>query len=265
MRISTALRGSGGAAGLLLLLLALLLLLPPSASARRQMGIDVSRFQGKIQWSKVAATRVEFVYAQASRGSGRDCAVVPDRCGGDWYYERNYRRARKRGLRVGAYHRAFADGETRRQARRDARAEAAVFLEKVGRLRRGDLLPALDVETPFGSLDDRGLRAWIRTWLRRVENELGAKPVIYTNNSSWQATGNVDSFALDGHPLWVANFDVPRPLVPAGNWGGLGWTIWQYTSSGSVDGIRGPVDENRLRGGFAAISPRGLPVPAQAE
>ena len=82
------------------------------------------------------------------------------------------------------------------------------------------------------------------------------KPLIYTNASSWSATGDTTWFAHNGHPLWVANFDVPKPLVPAQNWAGKGWSIWQYTSSGRARGIQGAVDRNKLKKGFGKLEPR---------
>jgi lysozyme len=220
-------------------------------------GIDVSRFQGNIAWRQVAKTKNKFAFVQASRGSGGDCRVVPEECGVDPTYERNYRNARQQGLRVGPYHRAFASGRTADAARADAREEASLFIDTVGRLKGRDLLPALDVEVPFVGLDEQELRIWIATWCRRVERKLGYRPLIYTNHSSWQATGDATRFAKDGHKLWVANFDVKRPLVPAKNWAGKGWTIWQYTSSGRVRGIDGAVDRNRLFRGFRKISIEG--------
>lgn len=233
---------------------ALVALVPGTAAAQRVPGIDVSRFQGEIDWERVGETRIGFAFVQASRGRGDDCAVVPDRCGPDEFYRLNYLGARAAGIRVGAYHRAFADGRRPKRARKDAKVEADVFIGQVGRLREGDLLPALDVESPFGNLKRRGLRIWVRTWLKRVRRKLGEKPIIYTNHSSWQATGDTTKFARAGHPLWVANFGVASPSVPADNWNGAGWSIWQYTSSGRVKGIDGAVDRNRLRAGLDEIS-----------
>jgi lysozyme len=228
--------------------------LAPAAPKQPIKGIDVSRFQGRIGWSQVGETDIRFAFIAASRGYGKDCTVVPEECGRDPWFDRNYGKAKDAGLRVGAYHRAFPAGPTRQDAKLDARKEANRFVGVVGKVRRNDLRPVLDVEYPFKRLDEPTLRLWIRTWLNRVEKKLDAKPLIYTNASSWAATGDTTSFAEDGYPLWVANFDVAKPLVPAMNWAGKGWTIWQYTSTGR--GIEGDVDRNRLKKGFGKLNPR---------
>jgi lysozyme len=230
------------------------LLAPAANAARPERGIDVSRFQGKIKWERAADDGIDFAFVQASRGSGGDCAVAPTECGADGQYERNYDGARKAGVRVGAYHRAFAGGGGRKRTRKDARKEARLFVDVVGELRKGDLLPALDLETPFGGLRPKQLRRWVRVWLDRVDRKLDAKPIIYTNTTSWGATGDTKKFARKGHQLWVANWGVKKPSVPAGNWDGEGWSVWQYTSSGSVKGIAGRVDRNRLGVGLSRIS-----------
>ncbi|HKJ36929.1 MAG TPA: GH25 family lysozyme, partial [Solirubrobacterales bacterium] len=160
------------------------------------------------------------------------------------------------GLRAGAYHRAFASGGNRRRAKADARREARVFVRSVGGVVRGDLRPVLDVETPFTRLNARRLRLWIRTWLKRVERKTGVRPMIYTNASSWAATGDTRRFARRNYRLWVANFGVDEPAVPAGNWAGAGWAVWQHTSTGSVRGISGNVDKNKLGVPIAKITAR---------
>ena len=235
---------------------------PAVAGAARTLGIDVSRFEGRIVWERVAGSRVRFGFIQASRGDGDDCTVKPRRCGADRFYDRNYRLARQSGLRVGPYHRAFTNGDGRAAVIRDARAEADLFIAAVGELRAGDLRPVLDVETPFGGLSTWELRAWLRAWLERVRDALGPRPMIYTNVSSWQPTGDTATFARAGHSLWVANWEVRTPLVPAQRWDGRGWEVWQFTPSGEVPGIAGNVGKDWLRAGFARISlqrpgPRG--------
>ena len=238
-----------------LLSAALIALAPPQASAgTRAIGIDVSRFQKAIDWPSVATAGVRFAFVQASRGSGADCTVKPEQCGADPYFVANRTAAEAAGIRVGAYHRAFASGSTVADARADALAESDVFLGAVGTLHSGELLPVIDVETPFTGMTAATLRAWIRVFVKRVNKRLGQKPMIYTNATSWSATGNTTEFARASYPLWVAEYGVSRPSVPAGNWGGRGYSVWQYTSSGSVPGISGDVDMDRLGTGLAKIT-----------
>lgn len=229
----------------------------PAAAAGTTVGVDVSRFNGKVDWDRVAGAGVRFAYVAASRGGGSDCSVKPARCGADPWFERNRRSARAGGVRVGAYHRAFVNGAASpHRARADALREADLFADGVGSLRRGELLPALDLETPFGALGPGRLRLWARTWLRKVERRLGATPMIYTNAVSWDATGDSAAFARAGHRLWIASWDVRRPALPAHGWAGRGWSVWQHTSSGRVPGVSGRVDLDRLGVRFRAISVR---------
>jgi lysozyme len=212
----------------------------------KAMGIDVSRFQGPIDWPTVAGSGIGFAFVQASRGSGADCTVKPAQCGPDPYFATNRLAAESAGIRVGAYHRAFAGGATAADARADALAEANIFIAAVSSLQHGELIPVLDAESPFTGMTSSTLRTWIRVFVKRVTKKLGRKPMIYTNGSSWSATGNTTEFAKARYPLWVAEWGVSRPSVPASNWAGRGYSVWQYTSSGSVPGISGRVDMDRL-------------------
>jgi len=90
-----------------------------------------------------------------------------------------------------------------------------------------------------------------------VRKRLGKRPLIYTNRTSWAATGNTTQFARAGHRLWVAEWGVRKPTVlPALGWGGRGWSVWQYTSSGRVAGIAGRVDLNRAAVGLGKLTAR---------
>lgn len=218
----------------------------PAQAGTKAIGIDVSRFQGPIDWPTVAGSGIRFAFVQASRGSGADCTVRPGQCGPDPYFAANRVAAEGSGIRVGAYHRAFASGATAGDARLDALAEANILIAAVGSLQRGELIPVLDAETPFTGMTSSSLRTWIRVFVKRVTKKLGRKPMIYTNASSWSATGNTTEFARARYPLWVAQWGVSRPTVPANNWAGRGYWVWQYTSSGSVPGISGRVDMDRL-------------------
>ena len=114
---------------------------PPASAGTRAIGIDVSRFQGTIVWPSVASAGVRFAFVQASRGSGTDCTVKPAQCGADPYFATNRLAAETAGIRVGAYHRAFASGGTIADARADSLAEANVFLASVGSLQPGSWSP----------------------------------------------------------------------------------------------------------------------------
>ncbi len=81
------------------------------------------------------------------------------------------------------------------------------------------------------------LAGCIATWLETVEAALHCKPVVYTDPWFWREHVGAD---LSAFPLWLACY-APQPDVPAG-W--HGWTFWQHSESGSVDGIAGPVDLN---------------------
>lgn len=244
-----------------------LLVAVPAAAApvptERVPGVDVSRFQRDIDWSKVALDGIQFAFVQASRGSGRDCTVKPDECGADGYYDANYAAAKDFGIRVGPYHRAFVGGNGPTRVKADARAEARAFTASVGDLGGTDLRPVLDMETPFDDLSPFELRLWTRTWLRSVTRRLGVKPIIYTNVTSWNALGDPTWFARHGFALWVANWDVLTPQVPADNWAGLGWRIWQHSSTGTVKGIDGHVDLDWLRFGWDGVSVNDEPIPAR--
>jgi GH25 family lysozyme M1 (1,4-beta-N-acetylmuramidase) len=228
----------------------------PAAAGTRALGIDVSRFQKTIDWPSVAGAGVRFAFIQASRGSGADCTVKPQECGPDPYFATNRVAAKSVGIRVGAYHRAFATGGTPEAARADALVEADVFLGAVGALESGELVPVIDVETPFTGMTATTLRTWVRVWVKKITRRLGRKPMIYTSSTSWAYTGNTAEFAKAKYPLWVAHWGVSRPSVPARNWAGRGYSVWQYTSSGHVPGISGRVDMNRLGKRLAKITIR---------
>ena len=211
----------------------------PTDSGARLEGIDVSKWQGSINWSQVAAAGKTFAIIRASAGS----LTV------DGYYTANRSGAKANGLKIGAYHYANPDTATN-----DALNEANFFLS-LATPARGELIPALDVEVTNG-LSVSAMQAWVSTWLERVTSVLGVRPMIYTSPNFWSTyLGDTTMFADAGYRvLWVAHWGVDQPRVPASNWGGNGWTFWQYTSQGSVPGISGNVDLDRYNGSQLASS-----------
>ena len=192
-------------------------------------GIDVSHWQGNIDWPTVKASGKKFVIAKATEGIGHK----------DDKYERNKTGARAQGLKFGAYH--FA------QPVNDPIREADWFVDNSGYV-RGMLIPTLDLERT-GGRSATGLTNWTKAWLGRVYERLGVRAMIYAAPSFWRTNLNDTRwFADNGYAiLWVAHWGVSSPSVPASNWGGRSWTFWQYTSNGSVPGISGRVDLNRFR------------------
>ena len=195
-------------------------------------GIDVSHWQGTIDWVRVADAGTTFAFMKATEDT--------------WYvdptYATNRAGARANGIRVGAYHFAQPD-----PAPGDARKEARWFVRHA-QPQAGDLLPVLDIETS-GGLDPTELMAWSKRWVSEVRRLVGVRPLVYTSPYGWQIRfDDSDELARWGSPLWVAHWGVSSPTLPAQGWGGRGWTVWQYTSEGRVAGIRGDVDRDVLNG-----------------
>jgi GH25 family lysozyme M1 (1,4-beta-N-acetylmuramidase) len=197
-------------------------------------GIDVSHWQNTIDWTQVAAVGKRFAYMKASEGT----TLV------DTTYWTNRAQAKAVGLYVGAYHFARPD-----RTPGDPIAEADYFLA-MSQLVAGDLVPVLDLEDT-GGLAPVELQEWVKGYLQRIYERTGARGMIYASPTFWKnAMGDTTWFATNGYGMvWVAHWTTgPSPTIPAQNWGGSGWTLWQYTSSGSVPGISGRVDLDRFNG-----------------
>src|SRR5690606_23432733 len=130
-------------------------------------GIDVSRYQGDIDWDEVAGAGVEYAFIQISR-SLTDLDVK---------FAYNWQRAKEVGILRGAYQR-FQPGE-------DVIGQAEVFLQRLDPYAIGDLPPVLDVEDTNG-LTGAQIAAAVRQWIDHVEPRLGIKPIIYTGYYFWR-------------------------------------------------------------------------------
>ncbi len=190
-------------------------------------GIDVSRYQGTIDWAQVAASGQRFVIAKATEGlSYVDPTYAMNRAG-----------AMAAGLVFGAYHFARPDLHPN-----DPIGEADHFVD-TAQLSPRNIVPVLDLERS-GDLTQTQLTAWILAWLGEVSTRTGVRPMVYTSPNGWaNRTGDTTAVADAGYTLlWIANWFVSEPTVPANDWQGNGWAFWQYSDCGTVPGIQGCVD-----------------------
>jgi GH25 family lysozyme M1 (1,4-beta-N-acetylmuramidase) len=193
-------------------------------------GIDVSHWQGEIDWDKVRQDGVRVAYIKATEHTD----FV------DKSFAENRRESKAAGVVPGAYH--FArPGKDGGSVEADARAEAEHFLE-VAKPTDGELVPVLDLEANDG-LDRGELARWVKTWCDHVADATGTRPMIYTSPSFWSKVD--DTLGIDDtYPLLFAHLCVVSPDGP-GIWGA--WEGWLRTSDGSVDGIDGRVDRDTFR------------------
>lgn len=201
-------------------------------TAAEAPGIDISTYQDVIDWEALGGGHVRFAITRASHGLQADDMYAVNRQG-----------AEDQGIFFGAYHYAEPKGTTAQAIKQ------ADFFVATAKPRSGDLLPVLDIEQTNGKSPGR-LTAWVAAWLHRVKKKTGVKPMIYTSPTFWRvAMDDTKRFARGGFPLWVAHWQTHRPIVPAGNWAGRGWSFWQWTNCRSVRGIEGCVDGDRSFGG----------------
>jgi len=185
-------------------------------------GIDVSRHNSQINWKRVRqmeadGVRLQFVFIKATEG-----ATLTDR-----HFAKNWREARKSGLRRGAYHFYHPT--------RDPQKQANSFIKRVD-LEPGDFAPVLDFEVINGQPKNKVIDG-LRLWLELVEDHYNVRPIIYTNGNLYR---NYIKGNLDDYPLWIADYSNThlRDYNPDKLY------LWQHNQSGWVQGIRGRVDFN---------------------
>jgi lysozyme len=197
-------------------------------SSNRLSGIDVSKWQGTVDWKSVQQAGVEFAFVRATYGTSEV----------DSSFNENWQATKEAGIIRGAYH-FFLAAE-------DAAEQAEFFIRTVGSLGPGDLPPVIDVES--GSGVSSNLVVDIQTWLSTVAEGLSRTPIIYTAPSYWNA--NVTG-GFANYPLWVAEYGVSAPRAVNG-WDD--WTFWQYSSTGKVNGVSGDVDLDYFNGTAQAFT-----------
>ena len=193
-------------------------------------GLDVSHFDGTIDWAQVAGdpSSPKFAYAKASEGSTFD-----DRC-----FTANYAGIKANNMLCGAYHYFHPE--------QPAQAQADWFMNIVREV-KGDLPPMLDVERAgaSGTISKAEYAAALQQWLELVAQGMHCTPIIYTRANFWNE--NVGDFgAFAGYPLWIAEYcSASKPILPEG---ATSYAFWQYSQQGGVAGINSAVDLDRFNG-----------------
>lgn len=188
------------------------------------LGIDVSHYQGKIDWDKVGYVNdtypIHFAIVRATMGSDKV----------DKRFSENWKGAAQAQLVRGAYH-YYRPNE-------NSTAQATHFLQHV-KLEAGDFPAVLDIEEMPKVQSMEQLKKGLQNWLDRVEKATGVRPILYTGERFY-----ADFLAHDfpDYHLWVANYNkwVEEPKT--------NWLLWQFSEKGQASGIKGPVDLNVFQG-----------------
>ncbi|HLH10376.1 MAG TPA: GH25 family lysozyme [Methylovirgula sp.] len=200
----------------------------PSPEDFEVHGIDVSKYQGDIDWNAVRTAGVKFAWIKATEGGD----VVDEK------FNQNWEEAKAAGVPRGAYHFAYWC--------RSGTEQASWFVANVPN-DPSALPPVLDVEWNSHSktcprhISREEALATIQTILDAMQRTYGKRPIIYTSIDFYH---DVLEGNITGYPMWVRSVKD----YPAVKYGTLKWDFWQHTAQGQVPGIRGYVDRNAFYG-----------------
>lgn len=195
-----------------------ILLVPLSCFATNYRGIDVSDWQGYIDYAQVKNSGIDIVYIKASQGN----SIV------DSYFRTNYENSKANGLKVGLYHFLTARSVA------EAEAQATYFASVISGT-SPDCKLAMDFEV-FGDLNVEQINEISFAFLQKVQQLTGKEVIIYSDSSN--ANNTFNSQLANTYPLWVAQYGVSTPNT--GNW--TQYEGFQYSDSGTVPGISGYTD-----------------------
>jgi len=207
------------------------------ASGTTVEGLDVSYYQGTVDWQKVKASGRSFAFVRVSDGT----KYIDNK------FDTNWKGTKAAGLLRGAYQ-FFRPAQS-------AEAQATIMINAIGQLGAGDLPAVIDVETADGQSSST-ITKKIQTWVDMVEAATGKRPIIYAASGFWNTLSGTSQFV--DYPLWVANYGASCPSMPK-TWSN--WKFWQYSDRGKVPGITtGGVDVNVWNGTLADLEAWANPV-----
>ncbi len=198
-----------------------------STADRAIQGVDVSKYQGDVDFLKLKAAGMHYVFIRATEGITYQ----------DVDYKSNHSKAKAAGLRVGVYH--FYESND------DPMAQLKNFTDLVS-LSAGDLAPVIDIEKLHQN-DDKNLIVNLQRFLDGLEAHYGVKSIVYTG----EKFANQYLTGFGAYPLWLAEYQVDQPKIPSG-W--QNWTFWQWSQSGQVNGVKGNLDMDRFNGDAKRLS-----------
>ena len=218
--------------------MALLALFTNQVIAQNIMGIDVSDYQGTINWTSVKSSGITFAYTKATESTTNTQTT----------FSANIINGEASGVYMGAYH--FARILTN-PGTAGAQAEANHFLSVAqSYIKSCQMPPALDYEVDAsGTYSWADQATWIETWCNTVKSATGITPIIYSGNT---ISENLGSYLSSQYKLWFAyyynsyTYTTPPPTTYDASWGT--YKIWQYSDQGTVSGISGGVDMDIFNG-----------------
>lgn len=196
------------------------------SSEKLYNGIDVSEWQGNIDFGEVARAGIEVVYIRTSEGTNY---VDP-------YFRENYEKAKANGIRVGFYHFLTATSVA------EAGEEAEFFVNNIKGLEPNCRL-AMDFEV-FDGLSVSEINEISRAFLETVEKLSQKECVIYSD--AYNARTVFSKELAKDYPIWVADYFVEEP-ESNGKWNS--WVGFQYSDRGKINGINGNVDRDYFTNG----------------
>lgn len=178
-------------------------------------GVDVSHYQGEIDWQQFKEQGIDFAFIKATEGSGYV----------DGKYRENWENARAAELYIGAYHFFSFDSPPASQAEN--------FISAAGDL-NGALPPVVDIEY-YGDKrenppEKQEVVSRLCELLDALETEYGVKPIIYT---TYPVYNRYIRNEFQEYPLWIRNVYCPPVDI------GRQWTFWQYSDTGELQGTAG--------------------------
>ncbi|KRD07446.1 glycoside hydrolase [Flavobacterium sp. Root901] len=188
------------------------------------IGIDVSEFQGKVDWEEVEILEekypVQFVFIRATAGNDRV----------DSQFKRNWAGAKENKIMRGAYH-YYRPNE-------NSIEQADLFIKTV-KLQKGDLPPVLDIEKLPKNQPLDSLKKGLKRWLTKVEKHYQVRPIIYSGERYYSDFLKEE---FGEYLFWIANYNFYREKIEDD------WLFWQFTEKASLPGIEHRVDVNIYNG-----------------